>query len=77
MPLVRSFWLSTKSDKKAWVEPVMDRIAKTVRFEVKTGNGAPSAAPKIGRGAQFRCLVCQQDAFEEYIKAESVAGSNE
>src|SRR3989304_4252195 len=34
MPLVRSFWLSTKGSKKAWVEPLVDRVAKTVRFVV-------------------------------------------
>ncbi|MBA3712809.1 MAG: DUF1156 domain-containing protein [Pyrinomonadaceae bacterium] len=36
MPLVRSFWLSTKKGKEAWVEPVVDLTAKTVSFEVRT-----------------------------------------
>ena len=31
MPLVRSFWLSTKPKKKAWVEPIVDRAAKIGR----------------------------------------------
>jgi putative DNA methylase len=30
MPLVRSFWLSTKKGKQAWIEPVLDR--KVLRF---------------------------------------------
>jgi putative DNA methylase len=58
MPLVRSFWLSTKPKKKAWVEPIVDRAAKTVRFEVRTGDGAPSEGTKE-RG-KTRCLVCGQ-----------------
>ncbi|HEY9872468.1 MAG TPA: DUF1156 domain-containing protein [Candidatus Obscuribacterales bacterium] len=38
MPLVRSFALSTKKDKQAWVEPVIDRSQQqpVVRFEVRT-----------------------------------------
>lgn len=39
MPLVRSFWLSTQAEKKAWIEPIADKGAKSVRFEVKTGKG--------------------------------------
>ncbi|HPY73770.1 MAG TPA: DUF1156 domain-containing protein, partial [Methanothrix sp.] len=39
MPLVRSFALSTKKGNKAWVEPVIDIVAKTVKFGVKTGEG--------------------------------------
>ena len=37
MPLVRSFELSTKKGKEAWVEPIIDHENKTVRFEVRTG----------------------------------------
>src|SRR5690606_20776943 len=58
MPLVRSFELSKKKGRQAWVEPVIDRSAKTVRFNVRTGTGKPQDPPKIGRGAKFRCLVC-------------------
>jgi putative DNA methylase len=74
MPLVRSFWLSTKPKGKAWVEPIVDREAKTVRFEVHTGDGGAPEAPKLSRGAKFRCIVCGQIADEQHIKAESCAG---
>ena len=39
MPLVQSFWLSKKTGKKAWVAPIVDRVSRTVRFEVKRGEG--------------------------------------
>jgi putative DNA methylase len=74
MPLVRSFWLSTKKGKKAWVEPVVDKKAKTVRFRVKTGEGEAPDPPKIGRGAKFKCLVCDQAAEDQHIKDEGTAG---
>ena len=74
MPLVTSFWLSKKKGKKAWIEPVVDKMNKTVQFEVKTGNGLAPEPTKIGRGARFRCLVCHQDSPEEHVKNESMTG---
>jgi putative DNA methylase len=70
MPLVRSFWLSTKKGKQAWVEPVVDKKAKTVRFQVRTGDGAPPAAPKTGKGASFMCIVCGQPAPKEETRRQ-------
>ena len=73
MPLVRSFWLSTKKGKQSWIEPVVDQKSKTVRFEVKTGTGEPPASSKTGRGAKFDCLVCKQAVDDQYIKDEGMA----
>jgi putative DNA methylase len=74
MPLISSFWLSTKTGRKAWVEPVVNTKVKSVRFEVRRGDGSAPQPPKIGRGAKFRCLICQQVAEEQYIKSEGAAG---
>ena len=74
IPLVTSFWLSKKRGKKAWIEPVVDKVNKTVQFEVKTGNGMAPEPTKMGRGARFRCLVCHQDSTEEHVKNESMEG---
>jgi putative DNA methylase len=75
MPLVKSFELSTKKGKAAWVEPVIDRTPKipVVNFTVKTGEGKVLASPKLGRGAKFLCLACEQPVDEKHIKAEGVA----
>jgi putative DNA methylase len=70
MPLVRSFWLSTKKDRQVWLEPVLNQRAKSVRFEIKTGRGKPQEPAKTGRGASFRCLVCNQAADEEKVRVE-------
>lgn len=75
MPLVKSFWLSTKQGKKAWVEPIIDKTKKSVRFEVHTGDGAPPDPPKISRGAKFKCIVCGELAEDQHIKDEGVAGN--
>jgi putative DNA methylase len=84
MPLVRSFALSTKKGKEAWVEPIVDRVARTVRFEVRTGwhSGRNDTSIKSGTGvtndkgknlqATFRCLVCETGiARGDYVDAEA------
>lgn len=73
MPLASSFVLSTKKGKEAWVEPIVDKATKAVRFEVRNGPGEAPRPPKIGRGANFRCLVCGQISPDEHIKAEGRA----
>ncbi len=77
MPLVRSFWLSTKKGKEAWVEPVVDKGAQSVRFEVRTtgprDDTAVAAGTKSGR-ADFTCPMCGQVADGKHTKAEGMAG---
>lgn len=72
VPLVRSFWLSTKAGKKAWVEPVADQSTMTYRFEVRTGNGEPRAGT-VGRGKDV-CLLTGSPVTRDYIREEGKAG---
>lgn len=74
MPLVSSFVLSTKKGKETWIQPIVDRVAKTVEFAVRSGDGTPPAPPKFARGANFRCLVCDQVSPDDHIKSEGRAG---
>jgi putative DNA methylase len=74
MPLVRSFTLSTKKGREAWVEPVIEQSKPPrVRFMVKSGIGSPPEPPKLGRGASFRCLCCGNASSEQHIKTEAKA----
>ncbi|MEK7996425.1 MAG: DUF1156 domain-containing protein, partial [Planctomycetota bacterium] len=72
IPLVRSFALSTKKGKQAWVEPVVDHSAKVVRFEVRTGAGTPPEGTVNRRGA--RCLACGTAVPFDHVRAEGRAG---
>jgi putative DNA methylase len=76
MPLIRSFALATKKGKEAWVEPVVDRAQQpaVISFKVCAGRGTPPEAPKVGRGASFRCLACGDVTGEAYVRAEAMAG---
>lgn len=74
VPLASSFVLSSKKDKEAYVEPIVD--GDGYRFTVKVGTPPDSAklGTKAGeRGANFRCLVSDTPISGNYIKAEGQA----
>jgi putative DNA methylase len=75
VPLISTYWLSSKKGKLAWLEPVVDKAAGTYRFEVRTGTPkdreAISAGTKLGRGAKFRCLLTDEPLDESHIKTEA------
>jgi putative DNA methylase len=74
MPLVRSFVLSTKKGKQAWVEPQVDRSTTPPRicFTVKTGADAPPEGT-VNRGGA-RCLACDAPVPFDHVRAEGKAG---
>ena len=37
VPLVSSFLLSSKAGKEVWIEPIVDRVSKTITYEICTG----------------------------------------
>jgi len=72
VPLVRSFWLSTKGTKKAWVEPVIDQSTMTYRFAIRTGDGEAAAGTVSRTGAV--CLLTGSTITLEYVRAEGKGG---
>jgi len=60
VPLTRSFWLSKKEGKEAYIQPVVNRDNNTYRFEVRVGKPSygsdPDEGTKAGR-AVFACLL--------------------
>jgi hypothetical protein len=84
MPLASKFWLSAKKGKKVWAEPIVDRRAKTVHFEINMGEPNKTLAKSIGSGtgfindrgkkvkATFRCIICEVGmAKGDYINTEA------
>ncbi len=69
-PLASSWWLSKKKGRQAWIEPVADHAAKTVRYEIGGGEGGPSEAPKQGR-AQFRYVFCSSAMPTDHVRAQA------
>lgn len=77
VPLMSTFWLSSKKGSEAWLEPVVDNAAGTWRFRVRTGapkdREAVKAGTKAGR-ALFRCLLTGVPIHDDHIKAQGKAG---
>jgi putative DNA methylase len=80
VPLVTSFMLSTKENRKAWVESVLDPAAPDgYQFEVRTGALSPADEKRLEKGTKtgrgtFTCLVTGSPVSSAYIKAEARIG---
>jgi len=77
MPLVRSFYLSKKKGKEAWVEPQVDYSAAppSIRFAVTTAKGKPQDGTVNRQGA--RCIACGTPVPFDYVRSEGKAGRME
>jgi len=75
VPLVRSFWLSTKKGKEAYVEPVIDRKKNSYCFVVRTGRPREGLDPKKGTVARTgaTCLLTGSPISFGHIRSEGMA----
>jgi len=79
VPIASSFALSTKKGKEAWIEPIVDKMAKTITYRVHKGGTSQQLVrakegTKAGRGANFRCLLSDSAITPDYVKAKGKAG---
>lgn len=79
VPIASSFLLSSKVGKESWIEPLVDKSAKTIRYRIRTGGTKAEIAKanegtKAGRGAHFRCLMSDTAITPEFVKAKGRAG---
>ena len=78
VPLASSFVLSSKKGKETIVVPVVENGG--YRFAVKAGGIGPDelakarTGAKVGRGANFACLLSGTPLTGDHIKAEGMAG---
>ena len=76
VPLVSTFMLSTKKGKEAYVDPLIEDGG--YRFTVKVGKPrdpeATKVGTKLGRGANFRCVMSNTPIDGDYVKEEGKAG---
>lgn len=78
VPLVSTYWLSSTERNSVWLEPIVNKIAGTYRFEVRSGSPKDrksiAKGTKLGRGAKFGCLLTGEPISEKHIKSEARAG---
>lgn len=70
MPLVRTFALSSKKGKEAWIEP--DVVDDKVKFVVRTGKGTIPPGTVNRQGAT--CIACNNPVPLSYIREEGQHG---
>jgi putative DNA methylase len=69
MPLLRSFALSTRKGKEWSIEPVIDRVNKTVRFTVRQGPPTHEATKRL---RVSECLFCRNKIDDETLRRQSI-----
>ena len=79
VPIASSFLVSSKADKEAWIEPIVDKAAKTISYRIRKGGtkeeiAKARAGTKAGRGANFRCLLSDTAITPNYVKAKGNSG---
>ncbi|WP_026758865.1 DUF1156 domain-containing protein [Sediminimonas qiaohouensis] len=72
VPIASSFLLSSKPGKEAWIEPIVDRQAKTIAYRIRhKGTKAELAnakkGTKAGRGASFRCIISDTAITPDFV----------
>lgn len=72
--LMQSMWISKKKGDLAWFESEV--VGGTVRLRVVSGRreGKAPESPKVGRGANFRCLACPGALSEQWLIDQGEAG---
>ena len=79
VPIASSFLLSSKAGKEAWIEPIVDKAAKTISYRIRKGGTKEEivkakAGTKAGR-AVFRCVFSDAPISGDYVDKEAAKGN--
>jgi len=75
VPLISNFVLSSKKNKKAYVQPVIEGDCYSFKVIMDSPpEDARLGTKASGRGANFKCLISDAPIHGGYIKAEGKAG---
>ncbi|MCB4860947.1 DUF1156 domain-containing protein [Sphingobium sp. PNB] len=79
VPIASSFLLSTKKGKESWIEPIVNKVDKSIAYKIHKGGTSAeldnaSTGTKSGRGANFVCLLSNAAITPQYIKAQASSG---
>ena len=79
VPIASSFLVSSKADKEAWIEPIVDKAAKSISYRIRNGGtkeeiAKAKAGTKAGR-AVFRCVFSDAPISGDYVDKEAAKGN--
>ena len=79
VPLAASFLLNAKTGKEVWIDPLVDRKAKTIDYRIRRGGtkdeiAAAKKGAKAGDRQGFRCIVSGAAIPYEHAREAGKAG---
>lgn len=79
VPLVSSFVLSSRKGKEVWIDPIIDRQAKTIRHQIRKGGTkdeleTAKLGTTAGKRKAFRCIMSDAAMPYDHIRAAGKAG---
>lgn len=79
VPIASSFLLSSKAGKLAWIEPIVDKAAKSIEFKIRIGGtkaeiDQAKKGTKAGRGTNFTCLFSDAAITMEHVRKAAKDG---
>lgn len=79
VPIASSFLLGSKKGKEAWIEPVVNKALKTIKYRIQRGGAKADIekareGTKAGRGAHFRCLFSNTAITPDHVKSSGSSG---
>ena len=82
VPIASTFLLNSKVGRETWIEPVVDKVAKTIRYRIRSGGtkaeiAAAKDGTKAGRGANFRCLMSDAAITMAHVRTSAQRGLGE
>lgn len=75
VPLISSYYLCNKVNKKVWLDPVVvdDEYSFNIEYGTPDNHDAVATGTKTGR-AYFKCIITGTPITPSYIKTEGMAG---
>ena len=79
VPIASSFLLSSKAGKEAWIEPSVDKTAKTISWRIRKGGtkeeiATAKAGTSAGKRQAFRCIMSDAAIPYDHIRKAGKAG---
>ena len=80
VPLISTFVLSSKKGSETWIRPKIDRNSGLIDYQIVIGGSSEefknaSTGTKVGRGANFKCLISGAAITPSYVKEAGKKGT--
>lgn len=79
VPLISNFLLSTKKGQEVWIEPVVDKHAKTINYRIRQGGTkaeleSAALGTTAGKRQAFRCIMSESALTYDHIRRAGKLG---